>query len=133
MFIALLLVTFGIAVGTCFIVAKLFEQPITAILSRLIQEDISNAWRRYILFAVYVVGVSGGVRIWELEKYILPDRNNALPILNLERWILEVYRTVIGTLQSVAWMLLVFFIFALIAYVILRGFELRRPKEPKLA
>jgi hypothetical protein len=31
-----------------------------------------------------------------------------------------------GTLQGVAWMLLVFFIFALIAYVIVRAFELKR-------
>lgn len=39
---------------------------------------------------------------------------------------LEVYRTVIGTLQSLAWMLLVFFGFALIAYVVVRGLQLRR-------
>ncbi|MED5415647.1 MAG: hypothetical protein VYC64_11885 [Candidatus Latescibacterota bacterium] len=38
---------------------------------------------------------------------------------------LEVYRTLIGTLQSVAWMLLVFFVFALIAYVIVRVSERR--------
>jgi hypothetical protein len=31
-----------------------------------------------------------------------------------------------GTLQSVAWMLLVFFLFALIAYVVVRGLEARR-------
>lgn len=33
---------------------------------------------------------------------------------------LEIYRTVIEALQSIAWMLLVFFVFALIAYVIVR-------------
>ena len=36
------------------------------------------------------------------------------------------YRTIIETLQSIAWMLLVFFVFALIAFVIMRGFELRQ-------
>jgi hypothetical protein len=45
--------------------------------------------------------------------------------LTTERWILEVYRTLIGTLQSVAWMLLVFFVFALIAYVVVRIGERR--------
>lgn len=135
MFITLLLVTFAIAILTCLLVAKLFEQPITVILDRLIREEISTAWRRYILFATYVVGISGGVRIWELEKYITPSYNNdgKLPVLTTEHWILELYRTVIGTLQSVAWLLLVFFIFALVAYVIMRGFELRRPKvEPSV-
>jgi hypothetical protein len=42
--------------------------------------------------------------------------------------VIEVYKTLIGTLQSVAWMLLVFFLFALLAYVVVRGFELRRSK-----
>jgi hypothetical protein len=40
--------------------------------------------------------------------------------------VLEIYRTLIGTLQGNAWLLLVFFVAALIAYVIVRGFELRR-------
>jgi hypothetical protein len=42
---------------------------------------------------------------------------------------LEVYRTVIETLQSTAWMLLVAFVFLLIAYVIARGMELRASKR----
>ena len=46
-------------------------------------------------------------------------------MLNAERWLLEVYRTIIETLQSLAWMYLLVFIFALIAYVIVRGFELK--------
>ena len=90
----------------------------------------SSAWQRYIKFAIYVVGISGGVRIWELEKYITPRGKDAEPVvLNMDRWTLEVYRTVIETLQSIAWMLLVFFVFALIAYVVMRGFELRHARQ----
>ncbi len=36
-------------------------------------------------------------------------------VLTGDRWTFEVFRTVIGTLQSLAWLLLVFFGFALIA------------------
>ena len=39
-------------------------------------------------------------------------RGEAVMQLNAARWTLEVYRTVIETLQGIAWMLLVFFIFA---------------------
>lgn len=39
---------------------------------------------------------------------------------------LEVYRTIIETLQGIAWMLLVFFVVALVAYVIVRLSELKR-------
>lgn len=129
MFLTLLVVTFTIAVLCSFFVARLFDKPIEAILGRIVAEELSLAWHRYIRFALYVVGVSGGVRIWELEKYITPQTKDLpMPVLNNDRWVLEVYRTVIETLQSVAWMLLVFFLFALTAYVVVRGFEMRRAR-----
>jgi hypothetical protein len=46
-------------------------------------------------------------------------------VLNSDRWLLELYRTVIATLQSTAWMLLVVFAVALIAVVIVRGQEMK--------
>lgn len=130
MFLTLLIVTFFIAALVSFIVARLFDRSLRQILGRLVAEDLSTAWHRYIVFAIYVVGISGGVRIWSLEQYIMPRERNAAPLtLNPDRWTLEVYRTVIGTLQSVAWMLLVFFAFALIAYVVVRGLELRHARR----
>ena len=110
---------------------RLFDRLTRKILDRVVSAELSEAWNRYLSFAVVVVGVSGGVRIWSLEKYITARTDDGEPIvLNVDRWILEVYRTLIGTLQSVAWILLVFFVFALIAYVIMRGFELRRQGRP---
>jgi hypothetical protein len=129
MFLTLLLVTFLIALATSTLVASLFNRPVKKILDRLVSEELGATWKRYILFAIYVVGISGGVRVWELERYITPRSKEDSPILlNSDRWVLEVYKTIVGTLQSVAWMLLVFFLFALLAYVVVRGFELRRAK-----
>ena len=134
MFITLLIVTLLIAVATSLLVIRLFDRLIRKIMDRVVSAELSAAWNRYLNFAVVVVGVSGGVRIWSLEKYITARTDEGEPIiLNADRWILEVYRTLIGTLQSVAWILLMFFIFALIAYVIMRGFELRRQGEPPAA
>ena len=131
MFITLLIVTLLIALATSLLVIRLFDKLIRKILDRVVAAELSAAWHRYLSFAVVVVGVSGGVRIWSLEKYITARTDDGEPIvLNADRWILEVYGTLIGTLQSVAWILLVFFIFALIAYVIMRGFELRRQGTP---
>lgn len=131
MFIVLLLVTFAIALAVSYLVVRLFHGSIKGILDKIVGEDVGGAWWRYLTFAIYVVGVSGGVRVWDLEKYITPRPEDAVAIiLNAERWTLEVYRTVIGTLQSVAWMLLVFFVFALVAYVIMRGLEARHSPPP---
>ena len=128
MFITLLIVTFVIALVVSSVVVLIFARPINAILARVISDQISRAWSKYLKFAIYVTGISSGVRIWELEKYITEPRFEGSKIieLNAERWILELYRTIIGTLQGVAWMLLVFFVFALVAYVIVRAFELKK-------
>jgi len=129
MFLTLLVVTFLIAIATSALVASLFSRPVKKVLDRLVSDDLGSTWRRYTIFAVYVVGISGGVRVWDLERYITPRTKDDLPIaLNSARWVLEVYKTIVGTLQSIAWMLLVFFLFALLAYVVVRGFELRREK-----
>ncbi len=121
MFITLLIVTFVIASLVTLVVASTFSKSIAKILERIFSEPIAAAWQRYVTFAIYVVGIPGGVRIWELEKYISPrSKDEPTLTLNMDRWVLEVYRTVIETLQSTAWLLLVFFGVALFAYVIVR-------------
>lgn len=128
MFIVLLVVTFLIALAVSSLIVKIFSTPLDRILKRIIADEISAAWLKYLKFATYVVGISSGVRIRQLERYITGDGAEEAAILELtmERWILEVYRTVIGSLQGIAWMLLVFFVFALIAFVIVRIFEFKR-------
>ena len=126
MFRTLLVVTFAIAAVVSFAVARLFSRSLRQILERLVAAELAGAWHRYVIFALYVVGISGGVRVWSLEQYVIPRDPRAAPLaLTADRWTLEVYRTVIGTLQSAAWMLLVVFVFLLVAYVIARGQELR--------
>ncbi len=119
MFLTLLVVTFLIALFVTFIVASVFRKSVAGILDRLLARELSTAWQRYMTFAIYVVGVSGGVRIWELEKYISPrSKDQPELLLNLDRWVLEVYRTVIDTLQSTAFLLLAFLVVALVAYLV---------------
>ena len=126
MFLTLLGVTFIVSFIVCFIVAKLFAKPIDSVLERIIADEIASAWTKYLQFAIYVVGISGGVEIRYLERFIRATTEDFTPpALTAERWILEIYRAVIETLQSIAFMLLVFFIFALIAYVIVRVCEFR--------
>jgi len=131
MFITLLAVTFVIAFLVSLLVIYLFNAPVQKILNRLIEEAISTTWVTYLKFAILVVGISSGVRIWQLEKYITPLSAEGGKVIELtqERWILEIYRTVIETLQGIAWLLLVFFIFALIAYVIVRAIEVKKRPE----
>ncbi len=125
-FVTLLGVTFLIAVGVSFVAVLLFRKPIDSILDRIISDEVSKAWSRYMRFAMYVVGVSSGVSLWKLEQYVTaPNKDGSIVELTANRWVLEVYRTIIETLQGIAWLLLVFFAITLIAFVIVRVFELR--------
>lgn len=129
--IQLLVVTLLLSLVVAGLVALFFRRPITSIMNRIVGEPLSSAWVRYLTVAIVVVGVSGGVRPWDYEKYITPVKDQPLPILNSDRWILELYRTIMGTAQAEIWLLLIFFVFALIAFVLVRGAELRHGKvEP---
>lgn len=133
MFITLMAVTFVIAFLVSFLIVRIFSPSLVKILNRIITDEISSAWVKYMQFALYVVGISSGVRIWELKRYITPtivDGEQQILELTSDRWILEVYGTIIGALQGMAWVLLVFFIFALLAFVIVKSFEARKTLQP---
>ena len=118
-FLLLLVVTLAIACTVAALVIRMFKSPIDKIFGRIIGDDMAAAWRKFLTFALFVVGVSSGVHIYKLERFIAPDTDAAArPVLTPEYWGLEVYRTVIDTLGGMAWALLIFFVVALIAFVI---------------
>lgn len=129
MIVLLFLSTFVIALVVSFIVVALFNKSIESILNRVVPDEISYAWQRYMRFAIFVFGIGGGVRVWDMEKYLTPQEPlKEVVQLSAYRWILEIYQTIISTLQSTAGILLAFFVFGLIAVVVVRIFETRNSK-----
>jgi len=130
MFYVLLLTTFAVALATAIVTVRFFDAALSGMLQRIVGAELAQPWHKYLRFAIVVVGVSGGVRLWELEKYLGGNRPGAQPsstmVLSLERWTLEIYRTLIETLQSIAWMLLLFFLATMLAYVIGKAIEQRQ-------
>ena len=129
MFYALLIVTLAVALVTSLLVARFFSDAITKILNRIIGPDLTEAWRKYMSFAIVVVGVSGGVNMWEIQKYLQNGREQTLE-LNGPRWTIEIYRTAIDTLSQISWVMLLFFLCAMVAYVIMRVAESSRAGRP---
>lgn len=129
MLIVLLVVTFITAFAVASLVTLIFSKPVDSILNRVISGDISYAWAKYLKFAIYVVGIGSGVRVWDFEKYMtrMQPYQEVIP-LTPDRWVLEIYQTIIGTLGGTALVLLVFFVFTLVAVVIVRFVEPRTPR-----
>jgi hypothetical protein len=126
-FILLLIVTLLVSLGVAATVVVFFRKPIDKIFARIIGDDISTAWRKFLTFALFVIGMSSGVNVWRLEQLISPAVEGAAKMeLTPEYWGLTIYRTIINTLGGMAWALLIFFVVALIAFVIVR----RRDPNP---
>lgn len=123
-FLLLLVVTLAIAVFVSGLVIFFFRKSVDKIFMRLIGEEIAVAWKKFLIFALFVVGVSSGVSIWKLERFIMPETEGVTrPVLTPEFWGLEIYRTIIQTLGGMAWALLIFFLVALVAFVIVKKKE----------
>jgi hypothetical protein len=111
-------------------VILLFRGPISGILSRIVQEPVAAAWRRYLVFALLVVGISSGVNPWRLERYLPGGMRDAPePVqafdLNASTWTLEIYGTVMAALRGLAGALLLFFGIGLVVSAVMRASEQR--------
>lgn len=125
-FLLLLLVTLAIAVIVSALVVRGFKGPMDRIFQRIIGEEVAVAWRKFLTFALFVVGVSSGVQIWNLERFIRQGPEGEMATqLTPEYWGLEIYRTVMGSLGGLAWALLIFFVVALVAFVVVKRGEAR--------
>jgi hypothetical protein len=104
LFFILLGVTFVVALGVSFVVMAAFHKPIDSILDRIMSDEIAKAWSKFVRFALYVTGISWGVSLWQLEQYVTAPQWKDARIVELtaSRWVFEVYRTVILTLQGIA-------------------------------
>ena len=136
MFITLLAVTLGVSLLTAGTVVMFFRRPIRQILERIIGEGIADSWQKFLTFALFVVGASAGAQIWKLEQYLQPQpsgpdgKSSRILTLDGPAIALEIYRTIIQVLQGMAWALLVFFVVALIAFVIVKRNEPRGSTPP---
>lgn len=131
MIITLLVVKFLITAGLGALAVLFFNHPFDAILKRIVPPEITFAWVKYLRYAIVITGIASGVNVYEFEKYLAPQGpGTSIQQLTPERWVLEIYQAVIGALQGIAMVLLVFFVFALIAVVIVRLIEARKPTQP---
>lgn len=109
-FYALFLVQLAVALAASLVAAVLFDRATGAVFVRAFGAEVGRGWRWLVRFAVLVVGVSSGVQLYELESYA---ESGDAPSLNAAEWLLEVYRSAMGALESVVWALLLFFLVVL--------------------
>lgn len=134
MIVTLFLVTFVLAAGLAAGVAWLSKDPIEVLLHRFLAAHISVALSKYLRFAIVVVGTASGTRVAALEEYIGATSYNKTAMtaaLTQETWVLELYRTVVATLEGIVWLLLVVAFFVLLAILIIRKANMKQLQPGK--
>src|SRR5215471_19017312 len=133
MFIALFAASFVLALALSVTIARLSREAIDVVLRRFVVDPVvRSGFEKYIRFAIVVLGISGGTRVKPLQEYITAADYNKpalLAALTQEFWTLELYRTVMGTLEGVAGLLLLCIFLALIAPAVLRMLKVEPPKD----
>ncbi|HEX4542961.1 MAG TPA: hypothetical protein VH114_07320 [Candidatus Acidoferrum sp.] len=124
MFVALFAASFVLALALSITVSWISREAVDGILRRFVGDRAVRAgFEKYIRFAIVIAGVSGGTRVRVLQEYLAASELNKAAMaaqLTQEFWALEIYRTIIGTLEGIAVLLLVCIFLALIAPVVVR-------------
>ena len=123
MIVVLFVLSFALAFAVAAGVAWLSKDPIEVILHRFFAAHIGAALSKYLRFAIVVVGIASGTRVGALEEYIGASSWNKRALaaaLTPEIWALELYRTIVATLEGIVWLILVVAFFILLAILIIR-------------
>lgn len=144
MFVALFGASFLLALVLSVTIAWLSREAIDTILRRFVAGSVvRRGFEKYIRFAIVVVGISGGTQVKPLQEFISASQYNKAALqaaLTQEFWAMELYRTVMGTLEGTAGLLLICIFLALIAPAVLRmlkveplkpAAEPQKPHEPE--
>lgn len=135
--LTLLVVEVVISLVISWYVVRILSQPIEKILHRITSDETSRAWSKYVKFAIYVTGMSGGVKVAEkdLDQFMrMLEVSLSGSYGSLGRgytvWSLstEIWAVVIGALKGIFWFLSYFLIAAAIAFIIVRVIELIKSK-----
>ena len=135
MILGLFVASFVLAVSLSVFIAWISREAIDAVLRHFIANSIVRAgFEKYLRFAIVVAGISGGTRVRALQEYVSASNWNKAAMeaaLNQETWVLELYRTITGSLEAIAGLLLGCLFLALIAPVVLRMFKASPEGRPK--
>ena len=136
MFLTLLVAEVIISFATSWYILRILSQSIAIILNRITSDETSRAWLKFVKFAIYVAGVSSGVRVTEkdIEELMrimevgFAGLGSRLYMYVISRLAFEMCESVIGALRGIFWFLAYFFIAVAIAFAIIRVVELIKSK-----
>jgi len=113
----------AVVIAACMVL--FFSDPIDEALGRVVPPEMAPAWRQYAKFALFVVAFVGGLRVSELGS-LVAARAASSPPLTAGQSLLEVLKSIAGSLTASAIALLAFFAATLAVDASRRVYQARR-------
>ena len=123
--------SFAAAITIAAAVVRLFSRPIDEALVRVIPAGMEPAWNRFAKFALFVVTFAGGMRLAEFAA-LLTMRTPAGPPIAAGQALLEIFKSITGSLVAAAVALLAFFVATLAVDASMNVYRSHRPAERPL-
>ena len=116
-------VSFVTAGLVSFCVAIVGNKPLSIFMRRIIQNETSRMFTKYVRYATYLVGISHGVGVhpigFEIVTHFSEERN-----LDYQLLLMWIQMVIMHALTAIVYMYLAFFIFGLIAYISVKAREM---------
>ena len=117
------IVSFATAGLVSFFVAIVSNKPLSILMQRIIQNETSRMFTKYVRYATYLVGISYGVTVnplsFELRIHMLErisiDRVSFYP--EWWMWLIWIQHIIMQSLTAIASIYMALFILGLIAYI----------------
>ncbi len=117
------IVSFVTAGLVSFFVASVCEKPLSIFFRRIIQNETSRMFTKFVRYATYLVGISYGVTVNPLSSEL---RIHMLERISIDRvsfypewwmWLIWIQPIIMHSLTAIASMYMALFILGLIAYI----------------
>ena len=125
------IVLFATAGLVSFCVASVCEKPVSILMRRVIQNETSRMFTKYVRYATYLVGISYGVTVNPLSSEL---RIHMLEHISIDRvsfhpewwmWLIWIQPIILQSLTAIASMYMALFVLGLIAYITVKVREKR--------
>lgn len=116
-FVALLGITFLMALLVTFILLQIARKPVDLILDRIFSPSVSKTVSKYLCFVMYPVGIWSGIEQF-LYYPSYPENTKIADLIKPSLLSKICWEGGSETFYGIAWMLLAFFVLALIAFVV---------------
>lgn len=124
----ILALVFLVAVAVPGAVVYAFSDALDGVIGGIVEPGLASAWSRYARFALFVTGMTGGLRLMELPGITQQGAATS------SRALIEVFKTMAGCLTAGMWTLLAIMGGCLAAYAGLQAYgSLRRTRLAQAA